>query len=76
LQQSVDLRYLEERRDAGKEGRQDSVFVNNDLEQIKLAMGNCCQNLQLKDRIITPEIVKDAFLGTAAKGHTLSSLFE
>jgi hypothetical protein len=76
LQQSIDLRYWDERRGAGKGGRQDSLSINNYLEQVRLAIGNCYQNLQLKGRIITAEIVKDSFLGTAEEVHTLSSLFE
>ncbi len=76
LQQSIDLRYWDERRGAGKGGRQDSLSINNYLEQVRLAIGNCYQNLQLKGKIITSEMVKDSFLGTAEEVHTLSSLFE
>ena len=76
LQQSIDLRYWDERRGAGKGGRQDSLSINNYLEQVRLAIGNCYQNLQLKGKIITSEMVKDFFLGTAEEVHTLSSLFE
>lgn len=35
------------------------LSVNNYLEQVRLAIGNCYQNLQLKGRIITAEMVKE-----------------
>ena len=76
LQQAVDLKCWDERRGLGKGSRPEIISINNYLEEVRLAVGNCYQSLQLKGRRISAEAVKNAFLGTGDEIYTLSHLFE
>jgi site-specific recombinase XerD len=76
LQQTVDLRYWDERRGSGKGGRQEVSSMNSYLEEVRLALGNCYKNLQLKGRAVSADLVKDAFLGIHEEVYTLSRLVE
>lgn len=76
LQQTVDLRYWDERRGSGKGGRQEVSSMNSYLEEVRLALGNCYKNLQLKGRPVSADLVKDAFLGIHEEVYTLSRLIE
>lgn len=64
LKQWIDPDAWDLRRGTGKGKAESTKIINNGLEQVRMALGNCYQQLQLKGRLITPNAIKDAFFGT------------
>jgi site-specific recombinase XerD len=77
LKQWIDPDAWDLRRGTGKGKAESTKIINNGLEQVRMALGNCYQQLQLKGRLITPNAIKDAFFGTDnEEPNTLSRLVE
>src|SRR5215217_1192678 len=75
LKKWVDLKHWDQRKGAGKGNKDEAARINNDLEDIRIALGNYYQKLRLKGGRITAEAVKDAYLGTDEETpNTLSRL--
>lgn len=51
-------------RGTGKGKGEATKNINSGLEQVRFALSNCYQQLQIKGKLITPEAIKDAFMGT------------
>ncbi len=77
LKQWINAACWDQRRGIGK-GKSESIkMTNNGLEQVRMALGRCYQELQLKGGLVTASAVKDAFLGTdSEEPNTLSRLVE
>ncbi|KAA8476828.1 site-specific recombinase XerD [Arcticibacter tournemirensis] len=77
LKQWINAACWDQRRGIGK-GKAESIkMTNNGLEQVRMALGRCYQELQLKGGLVTASAVKDAFLGTdSEEPNTLSRLVE
>jgi site-specific recombinase XerD len=77
LKQWIDPECWDARRGTGRGKAESTKSINNGLEQVRLALGNCYQQLQLKGTLITPDAIKDAFLGTdREEPNTLSRLVD
>lgn len=76
LKRTVDLSSWDASRGYGKGIRAEIKSLNNYLEEVRLALRNCYQNLVLKGKMVSAEMVKDGFLGTSEEVHSLSELFE
>ena len=76
LKKTVELSSWDAARGYAKGVRGEVKSLNNYLEEVRLALGNCYQNLVLKGKMVTSEMVKDGFLGTSEEVHSLSELFE
>lgn len=65
-----------DRRRGNSKGKGDSAKnINNGLDQVRLTLGNCYQQLLVQGKLITPDAIKDAFFGTdSAEPNTLSRL--
>ncbi len=49
---------------------------NNYIDQVKAKLTNIYRELTLSEKTITPVIIKNSYLGTTQKGHTLSFLYD
>ncbi|PRY52725.1 site-specific recombinase XerD [Arcticibacter pallidicorallinus] len=76
LKQLVEVKSWDNAKGALKGNREEFKSINNYLQEVRMAIGTCYQQLNLKGKMISAEAIKDAFLGTAKEVHTLSSLFE
>ncbi|MDB4903555.1 MAG: integrase [Mucilaginibacter sp.] len=77
LKQWIDPECWDARRGSGKGKAEATKSINNGLDQVRLALCNCYQQLQLKGKLITPDAIKDAFFGTdSEEPNTLSRLVE
>lgn len=76
LKQLTDVKSWDSAKSVAKGNREEVRSINNYLNQVRTALGNCYQQLQLKGGMLSAEAVKDAFLGTAVEVYTLSRLFE
>jgi site-specific recombinase XerD len=77
LKQWIDPDSWDARKGTGKGRGEATKTINNGLEQVRLALGSCYQQLQLKGKLITPDAVKDAYLGTDnEEPNTLSRLVD
>lgn len=76
LKKTVELSSWDAARGYAKGVRGEIKSLNNYLEEVRLALGNCYQNLLLKGKMVSAEMVKDGFLGTSEEVHSLSELFE
>jgi site-specific recombinase XerD len=77
LKQWIDPDNWDNRRGTGKGKAEATKIINNGLEQVRMALGNCYQQLQLKGKLITPDAIKDAFFGTDTdEPNTLSRLVD
>ena len=77
LKQWVDPAIWDTRRGTSKGKGDAAKSINNGLDQVRLALSNCYQQLQVKGKLITPDAIKDAFFGTeSTEPNTLSRLFE
>lgn len=75
LKQWIDPKYWDSRRGTGKGNRDEVVNLTNNLEQVRLALGNHYHQMQVKGQYITATAIKDAYLGNAAEEpNTLSRL--
>jgi integrase len=52
------------------EGRE----INSYIEEVRQTIGECYRDLQLERKIITPEVIKEVFLGNTEKEHTLDQI--
>jgi site-specific recombinase XerD len=64
LKQWIDPNSWDIRKGGGKGKAESTKAINNGLEEVRMALGNCYQQMQLKGKHITPDAIKDAFLGT------------
>jgi hypothetical protein len=76
LKQLVDVNNWDQARSVARGNREETKSLNNYLNQVRMALGNCYQQLQLKGGMLSAEAVKNAFLGTDEEVYTLSRLFE
>ncbi|HZY39618.1 MAG TPA: site-specific integrase [Mucilaginibacter sp.] len=77
LKQWIDPKYWDLRKGYGKGNKSDISKINNDLEELRLALGNHHRQLQLKGQLVTANAVKDAYLGNDDdEPNTLSRLIE
>jgi len=77
LKQWVNPMIWDARRGASKGKGDAAKNINNGLDQVRLTLGNCYQQLLIKGKLITPDAIKDAFFGTdSAEPNTLSRLIE
>ncbi|MGV3686908.1 MAG: phage integrase SAM-like domain-containing protein [Daejeonella sp.] len=76
LKQLVEVKSWDNVKGTLKGSREEFKSINHYLHEVRMAIGTCYQQLSLKGRIVAPDAIKDAFLGTAEEVHTLSSLFE
>jgi len=63
-------------RGAAKTKQEEGRQLNHYLEQIRAQLVDCYRQLQLERKIISPEAVKNIFLGNGKKDHTLCILVE
>lgn len=76
LKQLVEVKSWENAKGALKGNREEFKSINNYLQEVRMPIETCYQQLNLKGKMISAEAIKDAFLGTAEEVHTLSGLFE
>ena len=76
LKQLTDVKSWDSAKSIARGNREEVKSLNNYLGQVRTALGNCYQQLQLKGGMLSAEAVKDAFLGTNEEVYTLSRLFE
>ena len=63
LKQWIDPRFWDVRKGYGKGSKDEVALLNDGLEQVRVALAHHYQQLQLKGKFITPNAVKDAYLG-------------
>ncbi len=76
LKQVIDVKNWDSGKGVAKGNREEVKAVNNYLTQVRTALGNRYQQLQLKGKLLSAEAIKDAFLGTADEVYTLRRLIE
>jgi len=77
LKQWIDPNSWDIRKGGGKGKAESTKAINNGLEEVRMALGNCYRQMQLKGKHITPKTIKDKFLGTdIEEPNTLASLVE
>lgn len=76
LKKTVELSSWDAARGHAKGVRGEIKSLNSYLEEVRLALGNCYQNLVLKGKMVSADMVKDGFLGTSEEAHSLSELVE
>jgi integrase len=59
-----------------KGSRQEIVMLNNYLEKYRSGIVECYQQLLLKKKIITADLIKETFLGVDQKNLTISKMME
>lgn len=73
LKQWIDPRHWDVRKGYGKGSKDEVALLNDGLEQVRVALGHHYQQLQLKGKYITPNAVKDAYLGNDGEEPNLLS---
>jgi len=63
VKQWIDPKFWDQRKGSGKGNKDVVKIINGGLDQIRLSLGNCYQQLLLKGQMITPCAIKDAFFG-------------
>lgn len=76
LKQVIDVKNWDTGKGVAKGNREEVKAVNNYLTQVRTALGNCYQQLQLKGKLLSAEAIKDAFLGTGEEVYTLKKLID
>lgn len=75
LKQWINPKYWDDRKGIGKGNREEVVNLMNNLEQVRMALGNYYHQMQVKGEYITAGAIKDAYLGISAdEPNTLSRL--
>ena len=75
LKQWINPLIWDARRGTSKGKGDAAKNINNGLDQVRLTLGNCYQQLLLKGKLITPDAIKDVFFGTdSVESNTLSRL--
>jgi site-specific recombinase XerD len=67
LKQWINPKYWDNRKGTGKGNREEVTTLVNNLEQVRLALGNYYHQMQVKGEYITAAAIKDAYLGIAAE---------
>lgn len=62
LKQNIDLNNWDAEKGIPKGNREQVKILNNYLDEVKLALGNCYKELMLKGRLPTAATVKDIYL--------------
>ncbi|HEY8658464.1 MAG TPA: Arm DNA-binding domain-containing protein, partial [Hanamia sp.] len=68
LKQSIDLNNWDTEKGIPKGNREQVKLLNNYLDEVKLALGNCYKELMLKGRLPSATAVKNLYLGEADEG--------
>ncbi|MBL4674600.1 MAG: site-specific integrase [Mucilaginibacter sp.] len=76
LKQSIDPAHWNSRKGAAKGNRSEIKAINHYLEEVRIAVGNCYKQMQLKGKLITASGVKSLYLGEDKDVYTLSRLCE
>ncbi|GAA4919821.1 site-specific integrase [Mucilaginibacter defluvii] len=77
VKQWIDPKCWDQRKGAGKGNKDDVKIINGGLDQIRLSLGNCYQQILLKGKLVTAGAIKDAFFGNdGEEPNTLTRLFE
>jgi site-specific recombinase XerD len=74
LKQKIDVKNWDSGKEAPKGNREDAKQMNAYLGEVRLALGNCYKELQLKGRLPSASAVKSLYLGEAEEKFTLSRL--
>lgn len=74
LKQNVDPKNWDGGKGAAKGNKGEVKSINNYLEEVRLAIGNCYKELQIKRKMLSAKAVKDLYLGEEAEVYSLSRL--
>ncbi|QQL50256.1 site-specific integrase [Mucilaginibacter ginkgonis] len=74
LKETVSLAIWDFGKGGVKGTRDEARLINNYIEDVRLALGNCYKELLLKGKLITPKTIKSLFLGEADETLTLNKL--
>lgn len=74
LKQNVDPKNWDGGKGAAKGNKDEVKSINNYLEEVRLSIGNCYKELQIKRKMLSAKAVKDLYLGEDAEVYSLSRL--
>ena len=72
----VEVKHWDKDKGAGKRTSGEGRKINEYLDEVRMMIRDCYQELQSKGRIISMDTIKDAFLGNGDPEYTLSRLIE
>jgi len=75
LKQNVDPKNWDNGKGAARGNKDEVKSINNYLEEVRLAIGNCYKELQLKRKMLSAKAVKDLYLGAEQEVYSMSRLF-
>lgn len=75
LKQSIDLNNWDADKGVPKGNREQVKTLNNYLDEVRLALGNCYKDMMLKGRVPSATTIKNLYLGEADENFTLTKLF-
>ncbi len=76
LKQNVDPRNWDGGKGLAKGNKEEVKSINNYLEEVRLAIGNCYKELQVKRKMLSAKAVKDLYLGEEAEVYSLGRLIK
>lgn len=76
LKQTIDVKNWDNARGILRGNREEVKKVNNYLQEVRVAIATCFQQLQLKGKMVSADAIKNAFLGTAEEVYTLKTLID
>ena len=74
LKQNVDPKNWDGGKGAAKGNKEEVKSINNYLEEVRLAIGNCYKELQIKRQMLSAKAVKALYLGEESEVYSLSRL--
>jgi site-specific recombinase XerD len=72
----VEIKDWDKNKGGGKRSSAEGKNINEYLDEVRMMIRDCYQELQSKGRIISMDAVKDAFLGNGDPEYTLNRLME
>lgn len=76
LKQWIEPRAWDARKGTGKGTKSETLALNNYLSEIRVELGECYRELQLKKQVISAIDIKNTFQRTGVEDYTLTALFE
>ena len=70
----VEVKYWDKEKGSGKRSSSEGRKINEHLDEVRMMIRDCYQELQSKGRVISMETIKDAFLGNGDPEYTLLRL--